>query len=63
MSEEREEIRTIRVAYKCDKCNKGYMRYLGLVIYSNPPIYNHKCMHCGDIKSFLCNYPYSEFAQ
>lgn len=43
--------------YICDKCGKGNMKPTGKTLLSNPPIFEHRCEHCGEIKEFKNCYP------
>jgi len=61
-------IRPIRVDYKCDKCNVGYMRPNGKMIHA---IYTsqyrvefvHICTHCGVDQKFTEKYPTVRYAR
>jgi hypothetical protein len=44
--EEKREVRTFEVDYKCPKCDVGYLRPTGIVCDNNPPTYPHKCTNC-----------------
>ena len=52
------ESKVLQVFMICDKCGKGEMRPTGNVLMSDPPQYPHKCVVCGNIKSFPYHYPY-----
>ncbi len=60
--EERKEVKTIRVNFKCPKCEKGFLIPTGTCLTSNPPVYPHKCNSCeyGENFSGVC-YPYTEY--
>ena len=57
--EERKEVRTFEVDYKCPKCSTGYLRPIGIVCDNNPPTYPHKCNNCDYSKVMKGHkYPY-----
>lgn len=41
------EVKTFKVILKCDKCKDGIMKYNGIVLTSNPPLFPHVCNKCG----------------
>lgn len=43
--------------YICDKCRQSQMNPTGRVLLINPPIYEHKCEMCGEVKEFRKCYP------
>src|ERR1035437_1371706 len=61
--EERQEVKTIQVDYKCPRCPTGYLRPTGIICDNNPPTYPHKCNNpeC-DYSKIMKNkqYPYIE---
>lgn len=57
MSEVRSKAYLQRVKYVCDKCALGDMIVTGKVLEVYPPLYEHKCNHCGFMNSFLFTYP------
>lgn len=61
--EERNEAKTIFVDFKCPKCKKGYLRPMGNVLTTNPPIYPHRCNNpqCDYKKEFKFTYPYIDY--
>jgi len=44
--EEKREVRTFEVDFKCPKCNIGYLRPTGIAVGSTPMQYPHKCSNC-----------------
>ena len=57
--EERKEVKTFEVDFKCPKCNIGYLRPTGIVCDNNPPTYPHKCNNCDYSKVMKGHkYPY-----
>jgi hypothetical protein len=61
--EERLNVKTIQVDYKCPKCIKGYLRPI-MMTYGSPDIqYPHRCNnHDCDYKIVLpVRYPYIEY--
>lgn len=60
--EQRTEVKTIQVDFKCPKCNNGYLRPTGAVLSSYPPQYPHKCNnpdYCDYYDTFMgVSYPY-----
>lgn len=62
MAEEKKQVVNIRVDYKCPKCDKGYLRPMGTVFTTNPPIIPHKCNNenCDYGESFNITYPYMD---
>lgn len=51
------EVKTYKVVYQCDKCNKGEMRTTGATYLTDPPAIEHKCTHCGAKENFRAAYP------
>ena len=47
MKTRRTEVRTYIVRWICEECEVGEMRPTGGSLASNPPLYIHKCNHCG----------------
>lgn len=45
------------VEYLCDSCKIGKMLPTNIVLACEPPLYQHKCTYCEEIKSFLYVYP------
>jgi hypothetical protein len=41
--EVRKKVDTIKVDFKCPKCNTGFLRPTGRVLTSYPPQYPHRC--------------------
>ena len=62
--EERQEVKTIQVDYKCPRCSTGYLRPVGIMCDNHPPAYLHKCNNpeC-DYHEVIKNnkYPYVEY--
>ena len=57
--EERREVKTFEVDFKCPKCGAGYLRPTGIVCDNNPPTYPHKCTNCNYNKVIKGHkYPY-----
>jgi hypothetical protein len=57
--EEKREVRTFEVDYRCPKCSAGYLRPTGIVCDNNPPTYPHKCTNCDYSKVIKDHkYPY-----
>ena len=44
--EERQEVKTFEVDYKCPKCGIGYLRPTGIISDNIPLTYPHKCNNC-----------------
>jgi hypothetical protein len=60
--EEIKEVKTVRIDYKCPKCKDGYLRPIGSVLASYPPIYPHQCTDCDYAESFSGKmYPYTDY--
>jgi len=62
--EERQEVKTIQVDYKCPRCPTGYLRPTGIMCNNHPPIYPHKCNNpdCDYSKTIKNKkYPYVEY--
>lgn len=60
--EEKKEVKTFKVDYKCPKCKRGYLRHNGLVLTSYPAQYPHNCNNkdCDYDETFLDKtYPYT----
>jgi hypothetical protein len=41
--EEKKTVKTVRIAYKCPKCETGYLRHTGRVLTTYPPQFPHSC--------------------
>ena len=61
--EEVKEIKTVRVDYKCEKCNNGYLVPNGTALLTNPTQYPHKCdnVECDNQLVFYRTYPYIDY--
>jgi len=60
--EEIKEVKTVKVDYKCPKCEQGYLRPTGICYPMNPPLYPHKCTHCEHGETFSNKtYPYVDY--
>lgn len=61
--EEKTQVNTYEVKYKCNKCNEGYMIPSGFVYTTNPPKFQHICdnPNCGNIVTLDKAYPYIEY--
>lgn len=57
--EERQEVKTYRIRYKCPNCETGYLIPTGRVLTSYPAQYPHKCdAGCGHTQTFRVKYPH-----
>ena len=63
MSREQRPLRPIRVDYKCDKCDAGYMRSTGMMLMGNPPQFPHRCNACDQPQTFTEKYPTIKYAE
>ena len=63
MSEYETELKTIKISYECDKCNKGQMLPTGACLLSDPPQYPHSCNYCGFDYTFRKNYPLIKYVE
>jgi hypothetical protein len=52
------KVHPVSVDYICDVCGKGYMRYSGVMLTVNPPLYPHKCDKCGQGMNLSEVYPH-----
>ncbi len=60
--EEIKEVKTVKVDYKCPKCEQGYLRPTGQCYTTNPPQYPHICIHCAYGETFMGKtYPYVDY--
>lgn len=60
--EESKEVIVIKVHYKCEKCDEGYMFPFGSNVYmTSPPKYPHICDKCGYQQDFNKIYPSIEY--
>jgi hypothetical protein len=57
--EEIQDVKMVRVDYKCPECETGYLRPTGMVLTVNPPLFPHMCdnPNCGYGETFNVNYP------
>lgn len=57
------EVKTVKVDYRCDECDFGFMRPTGTCFPTNPPQYIHKCNneHCGQERIFNVSYPFIDY--
>lgn len=53
MSEQKTEVRLVRVSYVCDECKNGTMVPTGMCLSSCPPQYPHKCTNCDATINFV----------
>jgi len=56
-NEERREVKTFEVDYKCPKCGAGYLRPTGIAVGGEPIQYPHKCNNC-DYREVMKGYKY-----
>lgn len=63
MSREQTPLRTVRVDYRCDKCDTGHMRPTGVMLLSNPPKFPHRCTECDALQTFTEKYPTIQYAE
>lgn len=49
------------VDYVCDACGNGHMLPSGMMLLSDPPEWPHKCINCGETKTFNTKYPETVF--
>ena len=57
--EERQEVKTYRIRYKCPNCETGYLEPTARVLTSYPAQYPHKCnAGCGHTENFSKKYPH-----
>jgi hypothetical protein len=63
--EEEKEVKTVKIDYRCDKCNVGFMRQTGTVFPTSPPQVPHKCNNvaCDNSMTFSVIYPYLEYKE
>jgi len=62
--EQRIEVKTIQVDFKCPKCISGFLRPTGMVLSTYPPQYPHKCNNpnCDYHERFMeVSYPYTTY--
>ena len=57
------ESKVLQVFMICDKCGKGEMRPTGNVLMTNPLMYSHECIVCGNIENFPYHYPYQRLVR
>ena len=43
---------------RCPICQKGWMRPTGIVLTSEPPMFEHSCVSCGNKQNYYVKYPY-----
>lgn len=63
--EEKKEVRPIKVEYKCDECETGYMMPNGIALMSYPAQYVHRCsnLECPGSITSTKQYPYVDFQE
>ena len=62
--EEKKELKTFMVDYKCPKCETGYLRSTGKCLMCSPPKYPHVCNNpnCDYTKTFIDKkYPFIDY--
>jgi len=62
--EEKTELKTIEVNFRCPKCEKGYLKHTGMVLTSYPAQYPHVCdnKECDYKETFRgLKYPHIEY--
>jgi transposase-like protein len=55
------EVRKVeaqQVDEKCPVCGQGYMRPTGIVLTSQPALFEHKCTKCNYKANYTVRYPY-----
>lgn len=57
MSEKTYDIKPIGLMYICDVCKTGEMQQTGFTKLLHPPLYTHRCAHCGVMEDFFKRYP------
>lgn len=55
--EEKKEVKTFIINYKCDKCATGNLKSTGVALMCNPPKYYHYCNLCHNKKTLKNKYP------
>lgn len=55
--EEKREVRTFEIDFKCPKCNVGYLRSTGIAVGGTPMQYPHRCTNC-DYHTIIKGYQY-----
>lgn len=60
---ERVEVKTYMINEICPKCCEGYMIYetSGTFLAVYPPRFTHRCDRCGNIETYLEQYPKIEY--
>ena len=64
MAEEKKEVTSFKVDFKCPVCNEGYLRPTGACLPVNPPLFPHMCNResgCGYGETFKVSYPYIDY--
>lgn len=57
-----DSMHAIQIDYLCDWCRTGRMRWRGVALTVNPPLYPHQCDNgnCLRIENMDTTYPYIE---
>lgn len=55
--EERQDVKLVRISFKCPKCKTGYLEPTGKVFTTYPPMFPHKCNNCEYQQTFNETYP------
>lgn len=63
MPETRIEVRTFQVDNTCAQCSEGKMRPTGVMFFSNPPLYEHRCTDCDYVMGYRKSYPYIDYEE
>lgn len=64
MPQEIKKVYTVKVDFKCPKCNNGYLRPNGRCLTAYPPKFTHNCNNSGcDYSETFSNrqYPYYDY--
>jgi len=59
--EEKQDVKIVKVSYKCPKCETGYLEPSGTVFTTFPPMFPHKCNVCEYGETFNASYPRIEY--
>ena len=59
--ETQQKVETVKIDFKCPKCNDGHLRPTGMALTTHPAQFPHKCTDCEYGETFYKTYPYIDY--